>query len=158
MIFDEEKNRAAKVQSCNLNEELGMVHYVFSDKTGTLTKNIMDFKKFTAGQYSYGVSNPSPQKYELGVTNVNFECPLLKRDWTDAMMSEGKSTNPLLERMILILGLCHTVVVEKKNDQIVYNASSPDELALANAARHFGFSFVDRDEESNIVIHNKFTN
>ena len=75
------------------------------------------------------------------------------------MESQGKSTaNPLLERMVLILGICHTVVVEKKDDTIVYNASSPDELALANAARHFGFSFVDRDEESNVIIHNKFTN
>jgi len=37
MMFDSEKNLPAKVQSSNLNEELGMVHYVFSDKTGTLT-------------------------------------------------------------------------------------------------------------------------
>lgn len=37
MIYDDEKDLAAKVQSSNLNEELGMVNYVFSDKTGTLT-------------------------------------------------------------------------------------------------------------------------
>jgi P-type E1-E2 ATPase len=37
MIFDEQKDLKAKVQSSNLNEELGMVKYIFSDKTGTLT-------------------------------------------------------------------------------------------------------------------------
>jgi P-type E1-E2 ATPase len=37
MILDEEKNLPASVQSSNLNEELGMVKYIFSDKTGTLT-------------------------------------------------------------------------------------------------------------------------
>ncbi len=34
----------------------------------------------------------------------------------------------------------------------VYNASSPDELALVNGCRHFGFSFIDRDLEDNIVV------
>ena len=44
----------AGVNSCNLNEELGQVQYVFSDKTGTLTCNVMEFKKMTAGPYAYG--------------------------------------------------------------------------------------------------------
>jgi len=33
----------------------------------------------------------------------------------------------------------------------VYNASSPDELALVNGVRHLGFVFTSRDEEGNMV-------
>lgn len=36
-MYDEDKDMFTKAQSSNLNEELGNVHYVFSDKTGTLT-------------------------------------------------------------------------------------------------------------------------
>jgi phospholipid-translocating ATPase len=53
-MFDEETGIEMKAQSSNLNEELGQVEYVFSDKTGTLTCNIMEFKKFSAGNNSYG--------------------------------------------------------------------------------------------------------
>lgn len=48
-VYDTDKALPAVVQSSNLNEELGMVHYIFSDKTGTLTQNIMEFQKFTVG-------------------------------------------------------------------------------------------------------------
>ena len=57
-VYDTEKNLPALVQSSNLNEELGMIHYIFSDKTGTLTQNIMEFQKFSVGPEYYGVDNP----------------------------------------------------------------------------------------------------
>ena len=77
-MLDEERQLFAKAQSSNLNEELGMVHYIFSDKTGTLTQNIMEFQKFTVGTEQFGIDKPSDKiKYKPGVTNVNFEDPKL---------------------------------------------------------------------------------
>jgi len=56
-MYHEESNTPAMARTSNLNEELGMVKYVFTDKTGTLTRNVMEFKKCTiAGQiYSFDV-------------------------------------------------------------------------------------------------------
>ena len=54
MMYDEEQDMPMRAQSSNLNEELGQIEYVFSDKTGTLTCNIMEFKKFSAGEKGYG--------------------------------------------------------------------------------------------------------
>jgi P-type E1-E2 ATPase len=42
------------VNTSNLNEELGQVEFVFSDKTGTLTQNVMEFKNLCVGKFAYG--------------------------------------------------------------------------------------------------------
>jgi len=42
-----------RAQSSNLTEELGQVEYVFSDKTGTLTRNEMKFQKFSTRNESF---------------------------------------------------------------------------------------------------------
>ena len=73
MMVCPETGIECKVQTSALNEQLGMVHFIFSDKTGTLTKNIMDFKRITAGPECYGKNDPKKIKYPPGVTNVNFE-------------------------------------------------------------------------------------
>ena len=43
-----------EVQSSSLNEELGQIQYIFSDKTGTLTQNVMEFKMVDVKGKMYG--------------------------------------------------------------------------------------------------------
>ena len=38
----------------NLHEEIAEIEYLFCDKTGTLTKNLMEFKRMSIGPNKYG--------------------------------------------------------------------------------------------------------
>jgi len=53
-IYHEESDTPTQVRTMALNEELGQISHVFSDKTGTLTCNIMDFRKCSVNGISYG--------------------------------------------------------------------------------------------------------
>lgn len=80
-MYTEAIDMPAKVQSSNLNEELGQISHIFSDKTGTLTCNIMAFKKFSAGLKSYGGDSDSTYKYtkDKNVKNVAFNSLRLEK-------------------------------------------------------------------------------
>lgn len=41
-------------KSWNISDDLGQIEYIFSDKTGTLTQNVMEFKKATVNGLAYG--------------------------------------------------------------------------------------------------------
>lgn len=65
----------ARARTTTLNEELGQVQYIFSDKTGTLTQNIMTFKKASINGKVYGDVDPDD---EVGDVFVCVLCALQK--------------------------------------------------------------------------------
>jgi magnesium-transporting ATPase (P-type) len=110
----------------------------------------MQFKKFTAGRWAYGRDSLPVVPQE---DNVCFDDPALEEVLREMGNSEQKEA---LVRVIIFLACCHTIIIDHKKGR--YNSSSPDELALVNAAKQFGFEFKDRDENDNIIILDKANN
>lgn len=69
-MYHEESNTPAMARTSNLNEELGMVKYIFSDKTGTLTRNVMEFKKMSVAKNIYGVEDTPEQSALVQVSFI----------------------------------------------------------------------------------------
>ncbi|KAL0352712.1 UNVERIFIED_CONTAM: putative phospholipid-transporting ATPase 5 [Sesamum angustifolium] len=53
-MYDEATGKTVEARTSNLNEELGQVEMILSDKTGTLTCNQMEFRKCSIEGISYG--------------------------------------------------------------------------------------------------------
>uniref|UniRef100_A0A3Q1BPJ0 Phospholipid-transporting ATPase n=1 Tax=Amphiprion ocellaris TaxID=80972 RepID=A0A3Q1BPJ0_AMPOC len=135
----EPTNTPAMARTSNLNEELGQVKYIFSDKTGTLTCNVMQFKKCTIAGVAYGHSTHSSDE-------AGFNDPSLLEN----LQSNHPTAAVILEFMTM-MAICHTAVPERMDGKITYQAASPDEGALVRAAQNLGFVFSGRTPDSVIV-------
>ncbi|KAG0365798.1 hypothetical protein BC939DRAFT_503323 [Gamsiella multidivaricata] len=60
-MYDMDLDEFCTPKTWNLTDDLGQIEYVFSDKTGTLTRNVMEFKKCTINGKIYGNNAVSGQ-------------------------------------------------------------------------------------------------
>ncbi|XP_039231290.1 phospholipid-transporting ATPase ID isoform X10 [Drosophila yakuba] len=149
-------NTYAKARTTTLNEELGQIQYIFSDKTGTLTQNIMTFNKCSINGRSYGdvIDLRTGELVEIteALQSVDFSAnPHHESDfrWYDrSLLDAVRSDEEHSHVFFRLLALCHTVMAETVDGKLEYQAQSPDEAALVSAARNFGFVFRTRTPNS----------
>jgi len=131
-MYYPEIDMPAKARSTNVTD-LGQIEYIFSDKTGTLTQNVMKFKRCSINGRIYG----SPAL----ITESNKDQPYINL----SQMSPDAAKMKKVDTFIKVLALCHTVVVESdENNEIEYQAESPDEKALVEAAAGFEYILTGR--------------
>ncbi|XP_015076708.1 phospholipid-transporting ATPase 3-like isoform X2 [Solanum pennellii] len=156
-MYHAESNTPAQARTSNLNEELGQVEYIFSDKTGTLTRNLMEFFKCSIGGEIYGsgiteieMGTAQRSGTRVEVQNSSDEPREKGFNFDDARLMRGAWRNEphpdSCKEFFRCLAICHTVLPEGEQtpEKIRYQAASPDEAALVAAAKNFGFFFYKR--------------
>ncbi|KAM4049228.1 phospholipid-transporting ATPase ID-like [Anomaloglossus baeobatrachus] len=159
-MYYPKKDTPSEARTTTLNEELGQIKYIFSDKTGTLTQNIMTFNKCSINGTSYGdVFDYAGNRLEINeyTEKVDFSYnPLAdpKFFFHDHKLVESvKKEDTASHEFFRLLAVCHTAMSEEKiQGELTYQAQSPDEGALVTAARNFGFVFRSRTPETITVV------
>lgn len=121
----------AVCRTSSLVEELGQIEFIFSDKTGTLTCNEMEFQECSI----YGV------QYARTVDDSKAEQGQQTFAEMGRRVSEQNAQGEAIREFLTLLAVCHTVIPEVKDEKIIYQASSPDEAALVEGAEELGYRF-----------------
>ncbi|XP_043380394.1 probable phospholipid-transporting ATPase IM isoform X4 [Chelonia mydas] len=121
-MYYPKKDTPAEVRTTTLNEELGQIEYIFSDKTGTITQNIMTFNKCSINGKTYGdVYDDFGRKTEINEKTVPVDFsfnPLADRKfqfYDQSLIKSIKRGDAMVHEFFRLLSLCHTVMPEEKN-------------------------------------------
>ncbi|OAY41708.1 phospholipid-transporting ATPase 1 isoform X2 [Manihot esculenta] len=174
-MYDGSSGSRFQCRSLNINEDLGQVRYIFSDKTGTLTENKMEFQRASVYGKNYGGSldaadllqeenlsaEAACRRWKLEST-ITVDSKLMKLLHKDLVEDERIAAH----EFFLTLAACNTVIPIRTCDRssscaksqfhedvetIEYQGESPDEQALVAAASAYGYTLFERTS-GHIVI------
>lgn len=145
-MYHKETDTPAGVNTTNNLDDLGQISYVFSDKTGTLTENVMKLRMISIAGKSW-LHNMDAKNSRVPAAAA---CDMSTEDMLDYIRSRPNTAFAAKAiRYILAMALCHTCLPERSEDgQMDFQASSPDELALVRGARDLGFVVTQRSSRS----------
>ncbi|XP_054105325.2 phospholipid-transporting ATPase IK isoform X3 [Callithrix jacchus] len=151
-MYHEAQDVPARARSTSLNDLLGQVEYIFSDKTGTLTQNVLTFNQCCIDGRVYGPDSEARGPKENPYLWNEFSDGKLLFHNAALLRLVRSDRDEAVREFWRLLAICHTVTVRDSCSQLLYQAASPDEEVLVTAARNFGYVFLSRTQDTITVM------
>lgn len=147
-MYDRAEDRYSRAFSSSLNEELGQIEYIFSDKTGTLTSNNLELRTLVIADQPFGDKHlltdnePTARQPKRRLTYVSkregiefsFEDtefrgfiarqkdreiqPLVFKDSRGKHLHSFTNLCEVVDNFLLTISLCHDCLCETDNENV----------------------------------------
>ena len=161
-----------KARAVSINEELGNVNYIFSDKTGTLTLNQLKFKYCIINQKCYAYkrdinlnkdfSFDGDQKILQNLTYIKEIIPFQDNYFSHDILNNQNFLNntqelfeekefSIIDEFWKAIALTNECMVSEENGELKYLGTSPDDNELVKTACSQGYKLFTTSIDKKMV-------